>query len=138
MVQRTGKVKDKTIDASNLDIPIDGMFRKEKRYALTPLEHRIISQSEATSQDWAKRFWFISMGIFIIIVSKIIVFVFKFETENEINKARLSPDVESWELIYLSIGLLIWLGFWLFSKSKYDKSERKILIHKIKEYYDRD
>lgn len=130
------EIRDKTIDASGLGVPIEGFFMKEKRYGLTPLEHKILSESETKLLEWSKRFLLISIGLGLTIISKVIWFLIVFSDASEEEKQKLAIEVETWELIYLGIGLIASLILFLLSCTKLDNSERKNLMKKIKKYFD--
>lgn len=130
------EIRDKTIDASGLGVPIEGFFMKEKRYGLTPLEHKILSESETKLLEWSKRFLLISIGLGLTVISKVIWFLLKFSDASEEEKQKLVIEVETWELIYLGIGLFVSLILFLLSCTKLDNSERKNLMKKIKKYFD--
>jgi len=75
MEPNTDGIRENTFDASHLGIPIRGILDKEKRYSLTPLEHRIISESESSYYEWSKRFLLISLGLFFTVVSNFCIFI---------------------------------------------------------------
>lgn len=133
---KKNEIINKTIDASGMDVPIDGFFMKEKRYGLTPLEHKILSESDTKLREWSKRFLLISIGLGLTSLSKLIWFLNKFNKADEEQKKTLKIDVENWELIYLAIGLGLSLLLYLLSCTKLDNSERKKIMKKIKEYFD--
>lgn len=130
------KIINKTIDASGLDVPIEGIFMKEKRYALTPLEHKILSESETKLQEWSKRFLLISIGLLLTTFSKVVLFLYSFQSLNDDMKKTLKLDIKSWELLYLAIGLLISFVLFLLSKTRLDNSEKKRIMKTIKNYFD--
>lgn len=130
------EIIDKTIDASGLGVPIEGFFMKEKRYGLTPLEHKVLSESETKLREWSKRFLLISIGLGLTIISKAIWFLVKFNYASEVEKQKLVIGVENWELIYLGIGIGVSLILYTLSCTKLDNSERKNLMKKIKKYFD--
>ena len=133
---KKNEIIDKTIDASGMDVPIDGFFMKEKRYGLTPLEHKVLSESETKLREWSKRFLLISIGLGLTIISKLIWFLIKFNEANEEEKQKLVIEVENWELIYLGIGIVASLILFGLSCTKLDNSERKNVMKKIKAYFD--
>jgi len=133
---KKNEIIDKTIDASNMGVHIEGFFMKEKRYGLTPLEHRILSEPDTKLKEWSKRFLLISIGLGLTIISKVIWFLMNFNNSELDQKQKLTIDVENWELIYLGIGLGLSLILYLLSCTKLDNSERKDLMKKIKEYFD--
>jgi hypothetical protein len=130
------EIIDKTIDASGMDVPIEGFFMKEKRYGLTPLEHKILSESETKIREWSKRFLLISIGLGLTVFSKVIWFLISFNNASEEVKQKLVIDVQKWELIYLGIGLIFSLILFLLSYTKLDNSARKKVMKKIKLYFD--
>lgn len=125
-----------TIDASKYNVPIEGFFMKEKRYGLTPLEHKILSESETRLGEWSKRFFLISIGLGLTIISKVIWFLIKFNSANKEEKQVMEIGVEIWEWIYLGIGIGFSLIFYFLSCTKLDDSERKKVMEKIKVYFD--
>lgn len=133
---KKNEIIDKTIDASGMGVPVEGFFMKEKRYGLTPLEHKILSESETKLREWSKRFLLISIGLALTVVSKIIWFLIKFSNADAGEKEKLVIEIENWELIYLGIGLLASLILYILSCTKLDNSERKNVMKKIKDYFD--
>ena len=133
---KKNEIIEKTIDASGMGVPIEGFFMKEKRYGLTPLEHKILSEPDTKLREWSKRFLLISIGLGLTIISKVIWFLMKFEIANQDQKQKLTIDVKDWELIYLGIGLGLWLILYILSCTKLDNNERKKLMKKIKNYFD--
>lgn len=127
-----------TIDASGMDVPIEGFFMKEKRYGLTPLEHKVLSDGESKLKEWSKRFLLISIGLGLTSLSKLIVFLYQFNESVPERKKDLQIDINTWELIYLMIGIGLSLILFLLSCTKLDYSERKVLMKKIKKYFDGD
>ena len=130
------EIIDKTIDASGLGVEVEGFFMKEKRYGLTPLEHKILSESETKLREWSKRFLLISIGLGLTIISKVLWFLIKFSNSTEEEKQKITINVENWELIYLGIGICLSIILVGLSYTKLDKSERKNLMKKIKKYFD--
>lgn len=133
---KQNEIIDKTIDASGMDVPIEGFFMKEKRYGLTPLEHKILSESETKLREWSKRFLLISIGLGLTIISKLIWFLIKFNNSETEEKNELKIDIENWELTYLGIGLGLSLILFILSCTKLDSSDRKNVMKKIKQYFD--
>ena len=133
---KKNEIINKTIDASRMDVPIDGFLMKEKRYGLTPLEHKVLSESDTKLREWSRRFLLISIGLGLTSLSKLIWFLNKFNKADEEQKKTLKIDVENWELICLAIGLGLSLLLYLLSCTKLDNSERKKIMKKIKEYFD--
>lgn len=133
---KKNEIIDKTIDASGMNVPIDGFFMKEKRYGLTPLEHKVLSESDSKLREWSKRFLLISIGLGLTSLSKLIWFLTEFNNADEEQKKVLKIDIENWELIYLAIGLGLSLILFLLSCTSLDDSERKKIMKKIKEYFD--
>lgn len=133
---KKNEIIDKTIDASGMNVPIDGFFMKEKRYGLTPLEHKVLSESDSKLREWSKRFLLISIGLGLTSLSKLIWFLTEFNNADEEQKKALKIDIENWELIYLAIGLGLSLILFLLSCTSLDNSERKKIMKKIKEYFD--
>ncbi len=119
-----------------MNVPIDGFFMKEKRYGLTPLEHKVLSESDSKLREWSKRFLLISIGLGLTSLSKLIWFLTEFNNADEEQKKVLKIDIENWELIYLAIGLGLSLILFLLSCTSLDDSERKKIMKKIKEYFD--
>lgn len=136
MAKKENEIIDETFDASGLDVPIEGFFMKEKRYGLTPLEHKTLSESETKLREWSKRFLLISIGLGLTLVSKVIWFLFKFNNADDTEKQNLKIDIENWEFIYLCIGAGLSLILFILSCTKLDNSERKKLMKKIKNYFD--
>lgn len=130
------EIIDKTIDASGMDVPIEGFFMKEKRYGLTPLEHKILSESETKLREWSKRFLLISIGLGLTVFSKVIWFLISFNNASKEEKQKLVIEVQNWELIYLGIGIGVSLILFLLSCTKLDNSARKKVMKKIKLYFD--
>lgn len=133
---KKNEIIEKTIDASGMQVPIEGFFMKEKRYGLTPLEHKILSESETKLREWSKRFLLISVGLGLTTLSKLIWFLTEFNEANDEQKQNLKIEIENWELIYLGIGLSLSLILYLLSCTKLDNSERKNVMKKIKQYFD--
>lgn len=138
MPGQTDKIINKTIDASQFDVPIEGIFMKEKRYALTPLEHRILSDSESKYADWSKNFALISIGIFFTVLSKLVIFLYRFKTTTSEERANLDLDIQTWEITYLIIGFGTSLLLYFISRSNFDNSEKKELMKNIKNFFDAD
>lgn len=124
------------IDASILDITTNSFFVKEKRYLLTPLEHRILSESETKLRKWSERFFLISIGLALTIISKTISFLIKFSNTDTSGRQTISINIENWEFIYLVSSILLSIILWLLSCTKLDNSDRKKLMKKIKSYFD--
>lgn len=133
---KKNEIIEKTIDASGMGLPIEGFFMKEKRYGLTPLEHKVLSESDSKFREWSNRLLLISIGLGLTIISKVIWFLVEFENTDEAEKQKIKIEIENWELIYLGIGIGFALILYLLSCTKLDKSERKDLMKKIKKYYD--
>lgn len=130
------KIIKNTLDGTQVDIPVEGIYMKEKRYLLTPLEHRILSEGDSALQEWAKRWLLITIGLLLTLISKVIVFVYQFQTVGDEEKQNLSLDVEAWEIFYVGIGTGLAFLFFGLSKTKLDKSDKKALMKTIKEYFD--
>ena len=133
---KKNEVIDRTIDASGMGVPIEGFFMKEKRYGLTPLEHKVLSESETEYREWSKRFLLISIGLGLTILSKAIWFLIKFSNAEIEQRQKIEIEIRNWELIYLGIGISLSLILFLLSCTKLDNSERKNLMKKIKNYFD--
>lgn len=130
-------VINKTYDGTALDVAIEGIFLKEKRYFLTPLEHRILSGSESTLQEWAKRFLLVSVGLFLTVTSKLIIFLYNFSKATSAQeKDTLDLNIQSWEVIYLCIGIFLTLLFYFLGMTKLNRSEKSNVLNNIKKYFD--
>lgn len=130
------EINNKTIDVSGMNVPIEGFFMKEKRYALTPLEHKVLSESDSKFKEWSKRFLLISIGLGLTMFSKLVWFIIQFKSASEKEKTDLEIDIENWEFIYLLIGLTLSIILYIISKTSIDNGERKKVMKKIKEYFD--
>nr|WP_297787959.1 hypothetical protein [uncultured Allomuricauda sp.] len=133
---KNNEIIDKTIDASGMGVPIEGFFDKEKRYGLTPLDHKVLTESDSKLMEWSKRFLLISIGLGLTSLSKLIWFLYQFKKADDVQKQELKIDIENWELIYLAIGLGLSLILFLLSLTKLGNSDRKKLMKKIKKYFD--
>jgi hypothetical protein len=133
---KKNEIIDETMDASGMGVPIAGFFMKEKRYGLTPLEHKILSESDTKLREWSKRFLLISIGLGLTSLSKLIWFLTEFNRVDDKQKQNLEIEIENWELIYLGIGFGLSLILYLLSCTKLDNSERKNVMKKIKQYFD--
>lgn len=130
------KVVEKTLDGTNLDVPIEGIFMKEKRYFLTPLEHRILTDYESSFDEWSKRFLLISIGLTLTVLSKVVIFIYEFGNATVEQKSKIKLNIQDWELIYLCVGFFLIITLFLLSKTKLNKSEKKDLLDSIKNYFD--
>jgi hypothetical protein len=133
---KKNEIIDKTIDASGMDLPIEGFFMKEKRYGLTPLEHKILSDPESKLLEWSKNIFLISLGLAFNIAGKVLVFFIEFNNSAIEKRHEINVGTETWEFISLGIGLTLSLILQLLSHTKLDNSERKTLMKKIKKYFD--
>jgi len=134
-MENTTKDIEVGFDATKIDITTEGIFGRDKRYALTHVEYRILIKSETTLQEWSKRFLLISLGLMITIVSRLISFLYDFSTVTDDKKKDLDIGVNKSEWVALGIGIGLSIIVYLLCKTKLNKGEKSELVRQLSKYF---
>lgn len=91
---------------------------------LEEAEFNILKKEDDGLKLWAKRLLFIAGGTSISIISKVIVFIFEFQTANTFEELRnVHLTIQLWEIVsvgifFVIIGALYSIGHWKKVKEK--------------------
>lgn len=116
----------------NKEVKIDSIKILEQAYPLAEKDfNKLISNSSVGCKDWAKRIFFISLGLAIKILGVLIIFFYTFIKTNDKNEVKL--QLQSLDIVVLIIGILLFLI--LFIAGKVFKNDRDHLITRLRDFY---
>lgn len=129
-----GKFLDKPLQFRGEDIKQEDLKVKRTPFSLEKDEFFVLTKSSSELKDWYKRLFQIGVGVLLTLVSKTIYILYQLgNAESAAEKGKIEFSLKPWEVISLLLafgGSIILYGI-----SRFVKSDKDELIHKMKEHF---
>lgn len=123
----------KTLNFEGKDIKGEKIGILRTPYYLEENEFSLLISINDGFNDWAKRFLFVAFGLFINLLSKLIVFISTYACAKKEDLESLKINIENWE--YLSCLIAFLASLFTLIIAQFLKSDKAKLKEKIKLFF---